>query len=136
HINSRDANIKLCASKSANQNKDDSTIDALFFNIDKYMAQLSFNKGYYEENLKSKLSAIYSIWALGEIGNPKILRGLKMIYAKSDEVLKVNVIISIGKTKSPKAIKILKAIANSSGEAPILRATAWEMIDYANGVKQ
>ena len=44
--------------------------------------------------------------------------------------------ISIGKTKTKKAIKILQNIADSTKEADLVRATAWEMIDYANGVKE
>jgi HEAT repeat protein len=127
HINSKDESIRLCASKSASQNNSEATIDALFANIENYKMQ-TLNKGPYEENLKAKLAVIDSIWALGEIGNP-IINRLTKLYTTSDEVLKVNIIISIGKTKSPEGIKILKNIANSK-EADIIRATAWEMIDY------
>ena len=139
HINSGNDAIRLCASKSAGQNNSEAAIDALFNNIDNYTRQaytMQLTKGHYEENLKKKLAVIDSIWALGEIGNPIIIKRLTELYNKSDEVLKVNIVISIGKTKTAKAIKILKDIANSATEAPILRATAWEMIDYANGVKQ
>ncbi len=129
HINSGDDSIRLCASKSAGQNGSEATIDALFANIENYKMQ-TLNKGPYEENLKTKLAVIDSIWALGEIGNPIIISRLAKLYNSSDEVLKVNIVISIGKTKTAKAIKILKNIANSSKEAPILRATAWEMINY------
>jgi len=134
HINSKDDSIRLCASKSASQNNSEATIDALFANIESYKIN-SLNKGPYEENLKAKLSAIDSIWSLGEIGNPIIINRLAKLYATSDEVLKVNIVISIGKTKTKKAIKILQNIADSTKEADLVRATAWEIIDYANGIE-
>jgi HEAT repeats len=134
HINSKDDSIRLCASKSASQNNSEATINALFANIESYKMN-SLNKGPYEENLKAKLAAIDSIWSLGEIGNPAIISRLAKLYTTSDEVLKVNIVISIGKTKSPEAIKILEKITKSQ-EAAILKATAWEMIDYANGVEE
>ena len=135
HVNSKNDAIKLCASKSASQNNSEATIDALFANIEGYRMN-SLNKGPYEENLKAKLSAIDSIWSLGEIGNPIIIKRLNKPYTTSDEVLKVNIVISIGKTKTAKAIKILKDLANSPKEADIVRATAWEMIDYGNRVEE
>ncbi|MHB0996010.1 MAG: HEAT repeat domain-containing protein [Elusimicrobiales bacterium] len=101
----------------------------LLANIEDYKSG-DGNKGAFEDNLKARLKAIDSIWALGEIGDPRLMAKLEKFYADSDDVLKMNLVISMSKLeKAAKAGPLLRAIAADPGEAEVVRAVAFEALD-------
>lgn len=107
----------------------EAAVNELLANIENYQAA-SFNKGPYEDNLKARIKAIDSIWALGEIGDPRLMNKLSSFYNSSDDVLKINLIISMGKLKkNNKAGPYLFDIAANSREAEVVRAAAFELLE-------
>ena len=108
-------------------------VDELLNNIETYRESSgSAAKGAFENSLKARLRAIESIWALGEIGDPRLMSRLQKFYADSDDVLKMNLIISMGKLgKTAKAGPFLRAVAADPAEAEVVRAVAFEALDLA-----
>jgi len=107
-------------------------VDALLANIETYQAAAaSPNKGPYENNLKARLKAIDSIWSLGEIGDPRLMGKLSKFYAEADDVIKMNLLISMGKLKSnAKAGPYLFDIAANVQESEVVRSVAFEMLEH------
>ncbi|HAT72339.1 MAG TPA: hypothetical protein DCS63_05940 [Elusimicrobia bacterium] len=101
---------------------------ALLGNVEKYLAAA---RGPYEDDIKARLKAIDSIWALGEIGDPKLMSKLSEFYSESDDVLRVNLIISMGKISKGdgKAGPFLLKVAASTEETEPVRAVAFEMLE-------
>ncbi|MDD2805437.1 MAG: HEAT repeat domain-containing protein [Elusimicrobiales bacterium] len=110
----------------------EAAVDALLANVETYQAAAaSPNKGPYEDNLKARLKAIDSIWALGEIGDPRLMAKLSKFYGQSDDVLKINLIISIGKLKkNSKAGPYMFDIAADARETEVVRAAAFELLEH------
>ena len=99
----------------------------LLANIEHYMTNA---RGPYEDDIKARLEAIDSIWELGEMGEPELMSRLEEFYSKSDDVIKINLIISIGKLKNnSKGGPFLYNIAASAEETEPVRAAAFEMLD-------
>jgi len=122
-----DYELKKCTAKIVGRTKNEYVIENLFNNIEDYL----FNsyKGIAEQNLKQRIAAIDSIWALGEIGDPKVMSKLEKFYNMSDEVIRINIIFSIGKLKSKKALIYLDKIAENEKESDAVRSAAFEMIE-------
>lgn len=108
-------------------------VDELLNNIEAYReGPESAAKGAFENSLKARLRAIESIWALGELGDPRLMSRLQKFYADSDDVLKMNLIISMGKLeRTAKAGPFLRAVAADPAEAEVVRAVAFEALDLA-----
>jgi hypothetical protein len=118
-----------CAIRAAGENRDEGAAGALLENVESYLAAAS-RKGAYEDDLVARLKALDSIWALGEIGNPRLMNKLSDFYADADDVVKVNLVISMGKLKkNSKAGPYLFGIAASPAESEIVRAAAFEMLE-------
>lgn len=116
------------------QAKDPSTreaaVNSLLANIENYQ-ETRDNKGPYENNLKARLKAIDSIWTLGEIGDPGLLGKLSKFYTEADDVVKMNLIISMGKLKkNRKSGPYIFDIAADPGETEVVRAAAFEMLAH------
>jgi hypothetical protein len=108
---------------------DDSATDALLGNVEAYLSSAK-SVGQYESDLKARLKAIDSIWALGEMGSPQVMEKLKQFYAESDDTIRMNLLVSIGKLKpNPYSAPYLRAVAASPEESGFVRAAAFEMLD-------
>jgi hypothetical protein len=108
----------------------EAAVDSLLANIENYQEPLG-NKGPYENNLKARLKAIDSIWTLGEIGDPRLMGKLSKFYSEADDVVKVNLIISMGKLKkNQKSGPYIFDIAASAQENAVVRAVAFEMLEH------
>lgn len=110
----------------------DQAVDELLSNIAGYQAAAnSSNKGAFEDNLKARLKAIDSIWALGQIGDPRVMRKLSEFYLQADDTLKMNLLISIGKLKNnkQKAGPFIFDVAADARETEVVRAMAFEVLD-------
>lgn len=109
----------------------EAAVEALLGNVENYQAAArSANKGVYEDNLKARLKAIDSIWSLGEIGDPRLMPRLSKFYTEADDVVKMNLLISIGKLKqNAKAGPYLFDIAANPRETEIVRSVAFEMLE-------
>jgi hypothetical protein len=87
-------------------------------------------KGIYEDNLKERLAAIDSIWALGELGDPAMMAKLGEFYQDSDDVLKMNILIGMSKLpNAAKAEAFLLGIAADAGESNAVRSVAFEVLE-------
>lgn len=128
-----DEAVRACAAQAlsgAGEGKNAAAIDSLLSGIEAYGAA-GANKGAFEDNLKARLKVIDSIWALGEIGDPRLMPKLAEFYAGSDDVLKINLLVSMGKLKgAAKAGPYLSAIAADTREAEVVRAAAYEMLEH------
>ena len=128
-INDPNPGVQLCAARVAGEAKNSAAVDALVANIESYSYR-SDTRGPYENNLQARLKAINSIWSLGEIGNSKVMDKLAKFYSDSDDVIRINLIISMGKLQnSSKAGPYIKAIAASATETAVVRAAAFEMLE-------
>ncbi len=131
-LNDANPNVRACSIRAAGESKNRQAVKTLLANIENY--QLSTRNGHngpYEDNLKERLKAIDSIWALGEIGDPALMARLKSFYKESDDVLKVNLLISVGKlAKNEKAGPFLLKIAASGKETESARSAAFEMLVF------
>ncbi|HNW44031.1 MAG TPA: hypothetical protein PKI19_05965, partial [Elusimicrobiales bacterium] len=115
--------------QAAGETKNETATGALLSNVESYLAA-SRAKGPYEDNLKARLKAINSIWALGEIGSPQVMTHLEKFYAESDDVIKMNLLVSMGKlAANPYAAPYLRAVASDAGAAGYVRAAAFEMLE-------
>lgn len=112
----------------------EAAVEALLANIENYQAQAdakSANKGPYEDNLKARLKAIDSIWSLGEIGDPRLMSKLSKFYTEADDVIKINLLISMGKLKNnTKAGPYMFDVAADTRETEVVRAAAFEMLEH------
>ncbi|HBE89273.1 MAG TPA: hypothetical protein DDW67_09070 [Elusimicrobia bacterium] len=118
-----------CAIRAAGESRDEGASGALLENVESYLAASAL-KGAYEDDLRARLKALDSIWALGEIGNPRLMNKLSEFYAGADDVVKVNLLISMGKLKkNSKAGPYLFGVAASPAESDIVRAAAFELLD-------
>jgi hypothetical protein len=109
----------------------EAAVNELLANIEDYKSGASVNKGPYEDNLKARLKAIDSIWALGQIGDPRLMTKLTKFYNDSDDVLKINLIISIGKLKNnAKAGPYMFNVAADARETEVVRAAAFELLEH------
>ncbi|MCX5786546.1 MAG: HEAT repeat domain-containing protein [Elusimicrobia bacterium] len=123
-----DSSVRSCAIRAAGESKNELAAAALLANIERYQASAR-NMGPYENNIKDRLKAIDSIWSLGEIGDPVLMAKLSKFYAGSDDVIRMNLIISMGKLKkNTTAGPYIEAIAASANESEAVRATAFEML--------
>lgn len=129
-INDLDPAVRSCAVRAAGESKNEFAEEALLANIEGYQAA-GVSKGPYENNLKARLKAIDSIWALGEIGNPRLMSKLSKFYKEADDVIKMNLMISIGKLKAnSKAGPFLFNVAADAGETEVVRSVAFEMLEH------
>ncbi|MDP2865696.1 MAG: hypothetical protein Q8O90_05590 [Elusimicrobiota bacterium] len=108
----------------------EAAVDSLLANIENYQGTRD-NKGPYENNLKARLKAIDSIWTLGEIGDPRLMVKLSRFYTEADDVVKMNLIISMGKLKkNQKSGPYIFDIAASAQENAVVRTVAFEMLEH------
>lgn len=122
--------LEICLSKTAGDTKNPYAYKYLESNIEEFIYG-SDKSG--EKDLKKKIAAINSIWSLGEIGSPKVMEKLEQYYNGSDEVLRINIIFSMGKLKEKKGLPYLKKIATNTLENEAVRSAAYEMIDELEG---
>jgi hypothetical protein len=110
----------------------DAAVDQLLANIEAYQySNKSVRRGPYENNLQARLKAIDSIRSLGEIGDPRLMSKLSSFYTEADDVIKMNLMISIGKLKSnAKAGPYLFNVAANPGETEVVRSVAFEMLEH------
>ncbi|MBI4351315.1 MAG: hypothetical protein HY550_07745 [Elusimicrobia bacterium] len=108
----------------------EAAVKALLANVENYQASQG-NRGPYENNLKARLKAIDSIWSLGEIGDPRLMSSLTKFYNEADDIVKMNLLISMGKLKrNDKAGPYIFNVAASVMENEVVRAVAFEMLDH------
>ena len=128
-----DEAVRDCAAgalRSAGEAEKAAAAQALLAGIEDYGAA-GAEKGAFEDNLKARLKAIDSIWALGELGDPRLMPKLEEFYASSDDVLRINLIVSMGKLSgNEKTGPYLAAIAADTGETEVVRAAAYEMLEH------
>ncbi len=129
-LGSAKGELSICLSKTAGDTKNpyasrylENSIEDFLYNSDK--------SG--EKDIKKKIAAINSIWALGEIGSPAVMKKLESYYNSSDEVLRINIIFSMGKLKNKKGLPYIKKIAFNPLESDAVRSAAYEMIDELEG---
>jgi len=120
----------LRAMRSSGEAENLAAAETLLSEVDGYRAA-SGNKGLFEDNLKARLKAIDSIWALGELGDPRLMPKLAEFYSEADEVIKINLLISMGKLRSNgRTAPFLLGIAADPGETAVVRAAAFEMLEH------
>ena len=120
----------LRAMRSSGEAENLAAAETLLSEVDGYRAA-SGNKGLFEDNLKARLKAIDSIWALGELGDPRLMPKLAEFYAGADDVIKINLIVSMGKLeKNEKSGPFLYSIAANPRETEVVRAAAFEMLEH------
>jgi len=129
-IGDSDPGVRRCAIRAAGESRNKLAVDPLLAGVEAYVRDASRDP--YEEKLKAKLSAIDSIWSLGEIGDPKVLDALVKLYAGSDEVIRMNLVMGIGKIKTPAAVSFLKGTAASENATMATRSAAFEMLAEIN----
>lgn len=124
--------IRQALARANDPSTREAAVDSLLANIENYqLADRNVNKGVYEDNLKARLKAIDSIWTLGEIGDPGLMGKLSRFYTEADDVIKINLIISMGKLKkNQKAGPYIFDIAASARENAVVRAAAFEMLEH------
>ncbi|MDA8131233.1 MAG: hypothetical protein M0011_06980 [Elusimicrobia bacterium] len=127
-VNSPNSEIQSCAIRAAGRTKNQEAAAALLDNVRSYTGARN-TKGHYEDNLKARLKAMDSIWALGEIGNPEVMEKLLKLFNESDDIAKINMAIGAGKTKSSGASKFLYDLAAKANESNVVRAAAYEMLE-------
>lgn len=129
-LNDADPQVRACSIRAAGESKNKQAVETLLANIESYQRTTrNGSNGPYEDNIKERLKAIDSIWALGEIGDPALLAKLKSFYKESDDVLRINLLISVGKLgKNAKAGPFLLEIAASGRETESARSAAFEML--------
>lgn len=123
-----DPGVRVCAARQMGLQKNEHAVPLLVANIESYLGG-SGNKGAYEDDFRSRMSALNAVWALGEISGTKVLSELQRLYSSSDEVFKMNIAFSAGKQTSGKASTFLRAIAGSADETEIVRSAAFEMLE-------
>ena len=122
--------IQQALAQANNPSTREAAVDSLLANIENYQ-ETRDNKGPYENNLKARLKAIDSIWTLGEIGDPRLMGKLSKFYTEADDVVKMNLIISMGKLKkNQKSGPYIFDIAASAQENEVVRAVAFEMLEH------
>ena len=124
-----DPEVQVCATRVMGEQRNEFSEELLVRNVEDYL-NAAGSKGPFEDNLKKRLSAINSIWALGELGNPQLMDKLFSFYDSADDIIKVNLIIGMGKLKdNSKAAPYLYSIAGDPRETEIVRATAFEILE-------
>ena len=128
-LNDPDPRVQDCAIRAAGRAGDAASAGILLGNVESYLyASGSRSYGAYEDNLRARLKAINSIWALGEIGSPRIMARLLRFFKASDQTIKINLVIGAGKTRSPLTAAFLYRVAGSARESNEVRAAAYEML--------
>ncbi|HBA59554.1 MAG TPA: hypothetical protein DCZ92_01770 [Elusimicrobia bacterium] len=121
--------VQACAARVAAETRNTGAVDALTSNVAAYLYSAG-RKGPYEDNVRLRLKAINSIWALGEIGSPKVGEALEKFYSEADDVLKVNLVIGLGKQAvSARSVEYIRNVAASDKESEAVRAAAFEMLE-------
>lgn len=132
-LNDTDQDVRSCAIRvlrAGGEAANETAMAALLSDINSYRAARG-SKGIYENNIKARLKAIDSVWALGEIGDPRLMTRLAGFYTESDDVIKINLIVSMGKLKtSEKSGPYLYNIAADASETEVVRAAAYEMLEH------
>lgn len=126
-VSSGDEQSQFCAIRAAGETKNLLAADALLANVENYVAAV--NKGFYEDNLRARLKAMESIWALGEMAEPQVMQKLLKFYKDGDDVVRINLLIGAGKKKGKDADEFLYNVAANTAEANAVRAAAYEMLD-------
>ena len=126
-INDADPAVQSCAIRAAGEAKNLFAVKDLLLLIENYLASYS-TMGPYEAGMLARIKAIDSVWALGEIGDPAATQKLLKFFGESDNVVKINIAISAGKTNSGYAKKFLSSLAGNTSEASAVRAAAFETL--------
>jgi len=132
-LSDTDQAVRACAInalRGAGAAANDAAAAALLAEVGNYQAASS-SKGLYEDNIKARLKAIDSVWALGELGDPRLMPKLAEFYTGADDVIKINLIVSMGKLKkNEKSGPYLYSIAADPRETEVVRAAAFEMLEH------
>ena len=120
-----DARVRACAALTAGETKNGLAADMLRANVKNYLASAGPEKN----AAGNRLAAINSVWALGEIGGPAVMSDLAKFYRSSDDTLKINEVIAMGKQPGEAAAAYLKGVAASPAETEAVRAAAFEMLE-------
>ncbi|MDO8806224.1 MAG: HEAT repeat domain-containing protein [Elusimicrobiota bacterium] len=129
-LNDPDQAVRACAIRSAGELKNEFAVESLLATVESYQKASRGRRGPYEDNIRTRLKAIDSIWSLGEIGDPRLMAKLSQFYAEADDIVKMNLIISMGKLKkNGKSGPYLFDIAASAQETEVVRAVAFEMLE-------
>ena len=121
-----DTGVRVCASRMAGETKNAQSVNFLLTNVRSYLNSSGSDKN----AVNARLAAINSIWSLGEIGNSAVLTDLVKFYKASDDTLKINNLISMGKlTGNADAAPFIKGVAASPRETEAVRAAAFEMLE-------
>lgn len=129
-ISSADSDLAICLSRIAGESKNPYAMEALAGNIEDFVYNADRSG---ERDVKKKIAAINSIWALGEIGSEKVMDKLEKYYNGSDETLRINIIFSMGKLNDARVLPYLSKIAENEKESDAVRSAAYEMIDELGG---
>lgn len=123
-----DPGVRVCATRQLGLQKNEHAVPLLVANIEAYLGG-SGNKGAYEDDFRARMSALNSVWALGEISNSKVLGELQRLYAAADELFRMNIAFSAGRQDASRSASFLRRIAGSADETEIVRSAAFEMLD-------
>lgn len=121
-----DSSAQSCAIRAAGQTKNVFAAEALLGTVETYQSQ---KRGPYETDLRARLKAIDAIWALGEIGEPRVMAKLLDMFYSVDDTLRINMVVGAGKTKSRGAQDFLTKVAGNLAESNVVRAAAYEMLE-------
>jgi len=122
-----ESDLSICVAQYSGENKNEHALDALSDNVEGFL--YGADKGLAEKDLKKKIAAINSIWAMGEIGAPKVMDKLQSFYNSSDEVLRINIIFSMSKLKTKKVVPYLQKLAENENETDGVRSAAAEILE-------
>lgn len=129
-LNDADQEVRSCAVRSAGESRNEFAVKALLDTVEDYQKSAGARRGPYEDNIRTRLKAIDAIWSLGEIGSPALMSKLTKFYTEADDIIKMNLIISLGKLKNDKKSgPYLFNIAASPQESAVVRAVAFEMLE-------
>ncbi len=124
------SDIKSCLTRASGESKNTYAQDALASIVEDFLFNPDRSG---ERDIKKKIAAIDSIWALGEIGSASTMKLLEKYYNASDEIIRINIIFSMYKIKSDKVLPYLNKIASNELENEAVRSAAYEMIDELEG---
>ena len=117
---------RSCAIRAAGEAKVLDAVPPLLSAVEGY---LSSGKHAYDRELKARLQAIDAIWALGEIGSPEVMASLQDFYLRSDDTLKINLVVSVSKLAAGgKAADWLRGVAADKNADGVVRAAAYETL--------
>jgi len=118
--------MRSCAIRAAGEAGLQEAVPPLLSAVEAY---LSSGKHAYDRDMKARLQTIDAIWALGEIGSPEVMARLQEFYLRSDDTLKINLVVGVSKQPAgAKAADWLRSVAADAAASGIVRAAAYETL--------